>query len=90
MDRIGTSQDDAFLSSDSKLKINLPEQIAMPRFRQPDAEWLIWVWQAARLQARQSKAGYILVLDEIQKIPDWSRIVKGLWMMTGSKVDNST
>ncbi len=44
-----------------------------------DTEWLVIQWQCARQAARESKDGYILVLDEIQKITRWSEAVKGLW-----------
>jgi hypothetical protein len=50
-------------------------QDAKPR----DAAWLVSQWQRARAAARESEDGYILVLDEIQKIPRWSEAVKGLW-----------
>ncbi len=33
----------------------------------------------ARLEAHRNKNGFVLVIDEIQKIPDWSEVVKGLW-----------
>jgi uncharacterized protein len=51
------------------------EQDAAPR----DAAWLVNKWQRARVAARESSDGYILILDEIQKIPHWSDAVKGLW-----------
>lgn len=41
--------------------------------------WLVGKWQRARVAARESADGHILVLDEIQKIPRWSEAVKGLW-----------
>ena len=44
-----------------------------------DAEWLIRQWEDARDKARQNERGSVLVFDEIQKIPRWSEIVKGLW-----------
>lgn len=44
-----------------------------------NAASLARVWQAARAAAQGSKKGYVLVLDEIQKVPRWSEIVKGLW-----------
>lgn len=44
----------------------------------PNAEWLIGEWDRARRDASR-EGRFILVLDEIQLIPDWSRIVKGLW-----------
>ncbi len=44
-----------------------------------DAEWLTRQWEEARRQAEESAAGLVLVFDEIQKIPNWSETVKGLW-----------
>jgi uncharacterized protein len=42
------------------------------------ADWINQQWEAARLEAT-GKAGAVLVLDEIQKIPAWSETVKRLW-----------
>ena len=47
-----------------------------PTLRGPD--WINQQWEAARLEAT-GKAGAVLVLDEIQKIPGWSETVKRLW-----------
>lgn len=44
-----------------------------------DRTWLEQQWDMARLKASEGKAGALLVLDEIQKIADWSRAVKLLW-----------
>ncbi len=44
-----------------------------------DARWLVWQWEQARRDAMQSPNGFVLVMDEIQRIPDWSLTVKGLW-----------
>lgn len=44
-----------------------------------DAKWLTRTWEDARRNANQSDRGFVLVLDEIQKIPQWSETVKGLW-----------
>ena len=42
--------------------------------------WLEQQWEAARLQAADGgKAGALLILDEIQKIPGWSETVKRMW-----------
>ena len=50
------------------------------RGRQPrDAGWLVLNWETARREAERSPRGAVLVLDEIQKIPQWSETVKGLW-----------
>jgi predicted AAA+ superfamily ATPase len=47
----------------------------------PNVGWLVEVWEQARRRARQRHDGtnYILAIDEIQKIPEWSGTVKGLW-----------
>jgi uncharacterized protein len=47
----------------------------------PDAQWLIEQWQAARDVARRLPEGqhHVLAIDEIQIIPRWSDLVKGLW-----------
>ena len=42
--------------------------------------WIEHVWEAARLKMKVQSAGeFILVIDEIQKIPNWSETVKLLW-----------
>lgn len=41
-------------------------------------DWISQQWEAARLEAT-GKAGAVLVLDEVQKIPAWSETVKRLW-----------
>ena len=42
-------------------------------------EWLVRHWRAARAEAELTGRGFVLALDEIQKLPDWSETVKGLW-----------
>jgi predicted AAA+ superfamily ATPase len=41
--------------------------------------WLEQQWDIARLKAKEAKDGGLLVLDEIQKVADWSSMVKLLW-----------
>jgi uncharacterized protein len=42
--------------------------------------WLDQQWELARIQAREAgKAGSLLIVDEIQKVPAWSETVKRLW-----------
>lgn len=59
----------------------LPHRIASadePTLRGLD--WLEAQWEAARLlAAKAGKDGALLVLDEIQKVPNWSETVKRLW-----------
>lgn len=47
----------------------------------PTAEWLVLQWTKARARARAQTDGkcHVLAIDEIQKIPRWSELVKGLW-----------
>jgi len=43
-------------------------------------DWIALQWEAARLAAADAgRAGAVLALDEIQKIPGWSETVKRLW-----------
>lgn len=45
-----------------------------------DTAWLAAQWERGRLAAAGAgKAGAVLALDEIQKIPRWSEAVKRLW-----------
>ena len=44
-----------------------------------DVRWLVDEWEEVRREARDSQAGFVFAIDEIQKIPNWSEAVKGLW-----------
>ena len=58
--------------------IGMPVQFSSadePTLRGP--EWIAQQWEVARL--KQTSAGALLVLDEVQKIPAWSEAVKRLW-----------
>ena len=44
-----------------------------------DTQWLVDNWKQAREIAQRSPGGFVLAIDEIQRIPDWSQTVKGLW-----------
>jgi predicted AAA+ superfamily ATPase len=49
-----------------------------PTLRGPS--WIEQQWEAARLLADDSGSrGALLVLDEVQTIPNWSEAVKRLW-----------
>jgi len=45
----------------------------------PSTETLLSIWERGRIAAQQSDQGFVLFLDEIQMVPRWSNIVKGLW-----------
>ena len=49
-----------------------------PRAEPLGADWIIRHWKEARARAERS-GGCVLVFDEIQEIPRWSTVVKGLW-----------
>ena len=59
----------------------LPHRFASadePTLRGP--EWIAQQWDAARLLADDAgREGALLVLDEVQKAPDWAESVKRLW-----------
>jgi hypothetical protein len=61
-----------FLASDADMIT-----VAGPQRR--DSRWLARNWERARLDAERLPHGCILVVDEVQKIPEWSETVKGLW-----------
>jgi len=46
---------------------------------QSNEQILIEIWRRARQHAIESPNGAVLLLDEIHLIPQWSKIVKGLW-----------
>src|SRR5690242_8237627 len=42
--------------------------------------WIDQQWELARLRLKQSGARqFLLIIDEIQKIPNWSEVVKKHW-----------
>lgn len=57
--------------------INLPSHYASAD--EPTLQARTWIEQQWELGRLRSKDGAILVLDEIQKIPGWSEVVKRLW-----------
>lgn len=45
-----------------------------------NSAWLMQVWESARLRMKASAAAeFLLVIDEIQKIDNWSEVVKQQW-----------
>ena len=44
-----------------------------------DRDWLVRNWRRSSHATAKSSNGFVLVLDEIEQIPDWSKTVKGLW-----------
>ena len=62
-------------------------QLAIPNMNESadaisatNSAWLVQVWESARLRLKASGAKeFLLVIDEIQKIDNWSEIVKQQW-----------
>lgn len=45
-----------------------------------DRQWIRQQWDAARFRLSQNESAEgLLILDEVQKVPDWSEVVKSLW-----------
>src|SRR5271157_424618 len=68
------------------LALQVREKLAMPtHYAAADAvgtspsAWLETEWEKGRALAGQSPKGAVVFLDEVQKIPDWSALVKRLW-----------
>lgn len=45
----------------------------------PDAAWIEAQWERIREEANGRKEGALLILDEVQKVPHWSSVVKRLF-----------
>ncbi|MDR2088565.1 MAG: ATP-binding protein [Clostridiales Family XIII bacterium] len=59
-------------------RLNLPHRfVGADDITLVSAEWLRSEWEQARALAKPD--GAILVVDEIQKVPQWSSVVKLLW-----------
>ena len=43
-----------------------------------DLSWLEVKWENAREQTKKNKEA-LLIIDEVQKIPNWSNMIKKLW-----------
>jgi predicted AAA+ superfamily ATPase len=61
--------------------IGMPGHLASADAPDPeDIGWIYTQWAIGRQQARMGgRAGALLVLDEVQKVRDWSDVVKQLW-----------
>lgn len=44
-----------------------------------DVTWIIEQWNRAKKVAEKEKSAVVLAIDEIQKIENWSEIIKNLW-----------
>ena len=67
------------VSSTSTFSTSYQSPTTFPASVTPDANWLLRHWEEARLEIERTQQTHVLAIDEIQKIPNWSEIVKGLW-----------
>lgn len=65
-------------SSEISVRLDATKSI-LPRKQDRPTEWLVHHWEEARMDAEEFGRGFVLAIDEIQKIPNWSDTVKGLW-----------
>ena len=63
----------------ASFSVRLASPMPLVPGRPPGPEWLVSTWGRARVAADRSPRGVVVALDEIQRIPNWSGIVKGLW-----------
>lgn len=67
------------------LALQIKEALAVPSYyvtadtaTLQDLVWLETQWEVARQKIEPSK-GALLIIDEVQKIPNWSEVIKKLW-----------
>lgn len=61
-------------------RLNWPRVVASPDVAPPPGtEWVVSQWRLARVKEASCLGPVLLVLDEIQKVPGWSEVVKRLW-----------
>lgn len=79
LDNQGSTQYVATDSDESRAEFSPASGDTLPSTGTPKNEtWLVDQWQQARQRAQQATAGFVFAVDEIQKIPRWSEVVKGL------------
>ena len=58
---------------------NSPAGSHMALATERNERWLVRQWETARKRLVDSETRFVLAVDEVQKIPNWSEVVKGLW-----------
>lgn len=74
---LAVDEPDSQLATAWPSSADVGDSVLVPGVR--DTRWLAEVWERCRRLAHRSDRGYVLLLDEIQKIDGWSDVVKGLW-----------
>ena len=62
-------------------EINIPHQFASAdNVSSTNDNWIGQLWETVRMRMKQQEVPeMLLVIDEIQKIPNWSEAIKQLW-----------
>ena len=62
-------------------QVDIPHTVEVADAVDPkDSDWIHRVWESARItMSLQGIAEYLLVIDEVQKIENWSEVVKREW-----------
>ena len=65
--------------SQALAQFSLPYRSVEATYKESTADWLRAQWQLARNLITKDNHSALLVVDEIQYIPNWSAVVKTLW-----------
>ena len=80
--RRATGREALYRTTDAAEEPSPADETLVPRDhtprQPPGADWIVGHWNEARALAERD-GGAVLALDEIQRIPQWSTVVKGLW-----------
>jgi len=62
-------------------EVNIPNQFASAdNVSSTNENWIGQLWETVRMRMKQQEVPeMLLVIDEIQKIPNWSEVIKQLW-----------
>ena len=60
---------------EDKAVIDFPELSKYDKKSRP-AQWIRFYWEEARKKCKEQKTDFLLVIDEVQIIPNWSRYIK--------------
>ena len=62
-------------------KLDIPNSLQAADAVDPkDGDWIRRIWESARVtMSLQAASEYLLVIDEVQKLDNWSEFVKREW-----------
>lgn len=89
-----TSDSDLLLAAEPEPMPLMVGSNSWTRAERVDRAWLVTQWARAEVAATAWESSdhplakvtsFVLAIDEIQRVPDWSSIVKGLWDATSAR-----